>query len=295
MKKLRNTVLLIISVSFLMSAGIPAVQDNRTYSVNSKSLKNFVNRNYWREIKQRPGVKVIAYATFPANDINPGAGNGMAIFKREKDNFMLQTPWSYPLKIAARVYDGKHTGYRRVYLKSPVGIFGVHRGTKNGSRYMSWQKSVKKIMSKAEFVPAFGLKVAQGDKPQKHFSYAIHSVPVFYNARMLRHRQFKSLGCYSLLPEHMRRLYKAFNPVPTYGRLMVAWYDTISIDKSRKKIYIYQDIYKRGSNSFAGFVNEIKKKDIPLAIFSWKKIKKALQQSRHKFLQVYSFARLGKQ
>ena len=255
-------------------------------------LRDFLTPDNIKNLNTYQNVEVISLATFPANDFNPGKGSSLVLFSKDnKGKFIPLKQAVYPMKIAARAYQGKHTGYRKSFLKSPLGFFGVHKGSFNGSRYVSWSATVAKMMKKAHFVPCFGLKIPKKDKPQKHFHYAIHSVPINYDEKKLKKQQLNSLGCFSLLVEDMRKVYYFFKKQPSHKRLFVSIYDTISIDIQNKKIYFYKDIYNKGTNTLNSFYKELEKYSIPFNFFDTKKVRNAMKIN-DQFCRIFSFSDL---
>ncbi len=255
-------------------------------------LRDYLPDPFKTEFSAFPEAEVVAVASFPANDFAPGTGNGLLVFKRDQAGKYAPTnPDPYPLKVAARDYKGPHTWYKRRFLKSPVGVFGVHRGTRNGSKYVSWVPAVRKKFDNVDFVPALGIEVPDGKKPQSHFHYAVHSLPPDYDRALAKKKAFTSLGCWSLLLKDMRKLYTIYKKVPTKKRVFISIYDTISIDVKNRTVHIYKDIYGEGSNTLAALVDELKRAGISPALFDEKKLLTALNKDRA-FHRTYSFRSL---
>ena len=256
--------------------------------VARKHLKQFLNSDFVSQVEEYLAAEIIAVATFPANDFFPGEGNGLSLFKKGESGFTAGSP-SYPRKVAGKYYAGYHTGYKKRFLESPVGVFPVHRGSKNGSRSMSWKPEILKTMAVATNIPAVGVKVGIEQKPQKHFHYAIHCLPPHYDEERLRKRAFSSLGCWSLLIPDMRDFFNVYGSYPSKKRLLVSIYDTISVDVVNQKIFIYKDIYKRKVNTLAVVQEELKRAGVNPRAFDKKKIKVALELSKKEYRQAYSF------
>ena len=131
----------------------------------------------------------------------------------------------------------------------------------------------RRIMARANHVPAIGLKIPHKDKPQKHFHYAVHTVPIHYTQNALKKNQFNSLGCFSLLVKDMRTMYALFSQYPSSQRLFISIYDTMSYDPDTKKYYLYKDIYEKNVNTPKNFYAEMKKHAFKSSDFDKKKVK----------------------
>ena len=240
-------------------------------------LEIYLPARYRARLRQYAHVDVIALASFPANDLMPSKGNGITFFERQASGRFKtvsgkQGDKTFPLKVAARPYSGRHTAYRSVFLESPVGIFEMHKGSRNGSRYVSWAPSTRRMMARANYVPCFGLKVEASAKPQRHFHYAVHTTPAHYTERHIQQKKFASLGCFSLLVSHMRTMYEIFSAYPSDKRLFISLYDTMSYDAANRKFYLYQDIYKRGVNTSDQFYLEMRRYHFDERNFDDKKV-----------------------
>ena len=131
----------------------PAPLEPKTWHFG-EALEDYLPPDYQNTLENHPNkesVKVIAIASFPANDMAPHLGNGIAFFhhqRNQKKQFTLHADKNgkkvFPLKVAARPYKGRHTGYRYAFLESPVGVFSMHKGSRNGSRHVSWGPAAPK-------------------------------------------------------------------------------------------------------------------------------------------------------
>lgn len=279
-------------ICILLCCMMMLIASRKTILKNPTYLHHIIDKAYASELAIYSNAKIIAIATFPANDFKPGFGNGVVLFKKNNSgNYLRYTNAIYPLQVAGRHYRGPHTWHKPTYLKSPVGIFEVYRGTRNGSRYMSWVPSVAKYMMNADNVPAFGVKIPIEKKPQKHFSYAFHTTPITYTREILKKKQFESLGCWGVHVEDMRSIFSVYTKYRTKDRLLISIYDTISIDIEKRIVHIYKDIYNENSNTLKNFYNELQKRNIPTNYFNKKKVLAILNNIKD-FHQEYTFESL---